>query len=46
MTVEEIKKVVKDFADAAQRAIQAGFEVFEIHAAHGYLDQRILIAFE
>lgn len=37
MTVEEIKELVKDFTDAAQRAIQAGFEVFEIHAAHGYL---------
>ncbi len=42
MTVEEIKKVVKDFSDAAERAIQAGFEVFEIHAAHGYLINEFL----
>ncbi|MGA7921942.1 MAG: NADH:flavin oxidoreductase/NADH oxidase [Candidatus Acidiferrales bacterium] len=32
-----IKKVIKDFANAATRALQAGFEVLEIHSAHGYL---------
>ncbi|HEY8401266.1 MAG TPA: NADPH dehydrogenase NamA [Cytophagaceae bacterium] len=32
-----IKKVVNDFKDAAERAVRAGFEVLEIHAAHGYL---------
>ncbi len=42
LTKDEIKKLVKDFADAAQRAIQAGFEVFEIHAAHGYLINEFL----
>ena len=42
MTVEEIKKLVKDFGDGAQRAIQAGFDVFEIHAAHGYLINEFL----
>lgn len=42
MTVEEIKILVKDFGNAAQRAIQAGFEVFEIHAAHGYLINEFL----
>jgi len=42
MSVEDIKKLVKDFADAAQRATQAGFQVFEIHGAHGYLINEFL----
>ncbi len=31
MTVEEIKDVTKDFADAAKRCIEAGFDGVEIH---------------
>ncbi|MDM5189294.1 alkene reductase [Bacillus sp. DX4.1] len=37
MTVEEIQEVVKQFAQAAQNAIKAGFDGVEIHGAHGYL---------
>jgi 2,4-dienoyl-CoA reductase-like NADH-dependent reductase (Old Yellow Enzyme family) len=37
LTVAEIDQVVADFAKAAQRALEAGFQVIEIHAAHGYL---------
>jgi len=37
LTVEGIKKVVQAFADAAKRSIEAGFDVIEIHNAHGYL---------
>jgi 2,4-dienoyl-CoA reductase-like NADH-dependent reductase (Old Yellow Enzyme family) len=37
MTVDDIDAVVKQFAAAARRAIEAGFEVVEIHSAHGYL---------
>ena len=37
MTTEEIHLLIKDFGSATQRAVKAGFEVFEIHAAHGYL---------
>lgn len=33
----EIGGVVQAFADGARRALEAGFEVVEIHAAHGYL---------
>src|SRR4051812_14150740 len=32
-----INKVVADFAAATERALDAGFKVIEIHAAHGYL---------
>lgn len=37
LTVDEIKGLVKAFADAAKRAVEAGFDVIEIHGAHGYL---------
>jgi 2,4-dienoyl-CoA reductase-like NADH-dependent reductase (Old Yellow Enzyme family) len=37
MTIGEIDAVVAKFAQAAKRAFEAGFEVVEIHAAHGYL---------
>ena len=37
MTVEEIGQVRNNFADAAARALEAGFEWIELHAAHGYL---------
>ncbi|KOS56605.1 NADH:flavin oxidoreductase/NADH oxidase [Rhodococcus rhodochrous] len=42
MTVADIAKVVTDFADAAVRALAAGFRVVEIHAAHGYLLHQFL----
>lgn len=37
LTVAEIAQLVKEFADAARRAVTVGFDVIEIHAAHGYL---------
>jgi 2,4-dienoyl-CoA reductase-like NADH-dependent reductase (Old Yellow Enzyme family) len=37
LSVAEIKIVVAAFGQAARRAYEAGFELVEIHAAHGYL---------
>lgn len=37
MTTEDIDRVVAEFAAATVRSLNAGFEVVEIHAAHGYL---------
>ncbi|GAB6930393.1 NADPH dehydrogenase NamA [Paenibacillus sp. JCM 10914] len=37
LTVPEIQTVVRDFQLAASRAALAGFDVIELHAAHGYL---------
>lgn len=34
---EGIARIVEAFARAAQRALEAGFRVVEVHAAHGYL---------
>jgi 2,4-dienoyl-CoA reductase-like NADH-dependent reductase (Old Yellow Enzyme family) len=37
LTEPEIREVVQAFASAARRAVDAGFDVLEIHSAHGYL---------
>ena len=37
LTVAEIQVLVRKFADAARRCVEAGFDGVEIHAAHGYL---------
>jgi 2,4-dienoyl-CoA reductase-like NADH-dependent reductase (Old Yellow Enzyme family) len=37
LTGEEIAAIVDAFGDAARRAKAAGFDLVEIHAAHGYL---------
>ncbi len=42
MTKEDMERVVAQFAAAARRGCEAGFEVVEIHMAHGYLLHQFL----
>ncbi len=37
LEASEMLALVKDFASAAKRALAAGFQVVELHMAHGYL---------
>ncbi|KAI1453660.1 NADPH dehydrogenase [Annulohypoxylon moriforme] len=37
LTLDEIKQLKADWRDAAKRAVDAGFDVIELHSAHGYL---------
>jgi 2,4-dienoyl-CoA reductase-like NADH-dependent reductase (Old Yellow Enzyme family) len=42
LTAEELTALPGLWADAARRSLRAGFEVAEIHAAHGYLLHQFL----
>lgn len=42
MTKKEVSETVEAFKKGAERAKKAGFEVIEIHAAHGYLINEFL----
>jgi 2,4-dienoyl-CoA reductase-like NADH-dependent reductase (Old Yellow Enzyme family) len=42
LTATGVQEIVGRFADAARRALAAGFEVVEIHGAHGYLINEVL----
>ncbi|WP_309064037.1 NADH:flavin oxidoreductase/NADH oxidase [Streptomyces sp.] len=42
LTVDEIHDIVGRFRAAARRALAAGFEIAEIHGAHGYLINEFL----
>ncbi len=42
LDVEGIHRVIYDFETAASRALQSGYQVVEIHAAHGYLIHQFL----
>lgn len=37
MTIAEIERTIEDFRMGAKHALDAGFDVVEVHGAHGYL---------
>ena len=45
LSIEGIQKIIRQFGEAAQRAVQAGFELVEIHGAHGYLINQFISGF-
>lgn len=42
LTVDQIRGIAGQFAEAARRALDAGFQAIEIHGAHGYLIHQFL----
>jgi 2,4-dienoyl-CoA reductase-like NADH-dependent reductase (Old Yellow Enzyme family) len=42
LRTDELPGIVRGFAEAARRALAAGFDVLEVHAAHGYLLHQFL----
>lgn len=42
LTAEELKAIAKDYGTAAKRAVNAGFDLVEIHAGHSYLISQFL----
>lgn len=45
LSTSDVKDVVKDFANAAKNAIEAGFDGVELHGANGYLIEQFLNPF-
>jgi 2,4-dienoyl-CoA reductase-like NADH-dependent reductase (Old Yellow Enzyme family)/thioredoxin reductase len=42
LTIDGIQEIISKFGDAALRAREAGFELLEVHGAHGYLINQFL----
>lgn len=42
LTTDEIRRVIRDFVQAAQNAMAAGFDGVELHGANGYLFEQFL----
>ena len=45
LSLQGIQDIIRKFGDAAVRAVQAGFELVEIHGAHGYLINQFISKF-
>lgn len=45
LSIPEIHDIIQDFANAAFRAKKAGFDMIEIHGAHGYLVNQFMSSF-
>lgn len=45
MTEADIARIIEDFATAARRAVEAGFDAVEVHVGHGYLLSQFVSAF-
>ena len=42
LSITEIKELIVEWGEATERAIKAGFQILEIHGAHGYLVHQFL----
>lgn len=42
MTTRQINQLIASFVDSAKRADRLGFDLIELHAAHGYLLHQFL----
>lgn len=42
LATEELEQIKNQFVDAAKRSVSAGFDLIELHAAHGYLMHQFL----
>ncbi|QES87927.1 NADH:flavin oxidoreductase/NADH oxidase [Rhizosphaericola mali] len=42
LSISDIQRIVNDFILGAKRSIAAGFDILELHAAHGYLIHQFL----
>jgi 2,4-dienoyl-CoA reductase-like NADH-dependent reductase (Old Yellow Enzyme family) len=42
LSIDEIKEIIKDFGNAAENALDAGFDGIQLHSAHGYLVSQFL----
>jgi 2,4-dienoyl-CoA reductase-like NADH-dependent reductase (Old Yellow Enzyme family)/thioredoxin reductase len=45
LSIDGIQEIVAKFGEAASRALEAGFDLIEIHGAHGYLINQFLSGF-
>ena len=45
LTVDEIRGLIESFGEAARRSMEAGFDLIEIHGAHGYIINQFLSPF-